>query len=65
VHGQIADGFSDLRGYVGDLYTQEQNGTRFSAEQADLFGTEAQSKATALAGQVSQAAVLLNVTIEE
>jgi hypothetical protein len=65
LHGQIADGFSDLRSYVGDLYTQEQSGTRFSAEQADLFGTEAQSKATALAGQVSQAAVLLNVTIEE
>ncbi|MCB8943242.1 MAG: EfeM/EfeO family lipoprotein [Ardenticatenaceae bacterium] len=65
LHGQIADGFDDLRGYVSDLYTQEQNGTRFTAEQADLFGTEAQNKATALAGQVSQAAVLLNITIEE
>jgi hypothetical protein len=65
LHGQIADGFSDLRGYVGDLYTQEQNGTHFSAEQTDLFGTEAQGKATALAGQVSQAAVLLDITIAE
>lgn len=65
LHGQIVDGFADLRGYVDDLFAQEQAGTRFTAEQADLFGTEAQSKATALSGQVSQAAALLNVEIEE
>jgi len=65
LHAQIADGFTDLRGYVGDLYQQEQNGVRFTAAQADLFGGEAQAKATALAGQVSQAAALLNVTIAE
>lgn len=65
LHAQISDGFADLRGYVGDLHTQEQGGTRFTAAQADLFGGEAQAKATALAGQVSQAAALLNVTIAE
>ncbi len=65
LHGQIDDGFADLRAYVGDLYQQELDGTRFTAEQADLFGTEAQAKATALAGQVSQAAALLNVEIAE
>lgn len=65
LHAQIADGFTDLRGYVGDLYEQERAGTRFTAAQADLFGGEAQAKATALAGQVSQAAALLNVTIAE
>ena len=65
LHAQISDGFTDLRGYVGDLYTQEQAGARFTAAQADLFGGEAQAKATALAGQVSQAAALLNVTIAE
>ena len=65
LHAQIADGFTDLRSYVGDLYQQEQNGVRFTAAQADLFGGEAQAKATALAGQVSQAAALLNVTIAE
>lgn len=65
LHAQIVDGFADLRGYVGDLYGQEQNGTRFTGEQADLFGTEAQSKATALSGQVAQAAALLNITIQE
>jgi len=65
LHSQISDGFTDLRGYVGDLYTQEQQGTRFTAAEADLFGSEAQAKATALAGQVSQVAALLNVTIAE
>ena len=65
LHDQINNGFADLRGYVGDLYGQEQAGTRFSAEQADLFGTEAQTKATALSGQVSQAAALLDIEIAE
>lgn len=65
LHAQIDSGFADLRGYVGDLYSQEQGGTAFTAEQADLFGTEAQAKATALAGRVAQAAALLNVAIAE
>ncbi|MEM7125956.1 MAG: EfeM/EfeO family lipoprotein [Chloroflexota bacterium] len=62
---QIASGFEDLMGYVGDLYGQEQGGTAFSPEEADLFGTEAQDKATALAGQVSQAAALLEIEVQE
>lgn len=65
LHAQIDNGFADLRGYVSDLYAQEQSGTAFTAEQADLFGTEAQAKATALAGRVAQAAALLNVAIAE
>lgn len=65
LHGQIDNGFADLRAYVDDLYQQELDGTHFTAEQADLFGTEAQAKATALAGQVSQAAALLNVQIAD
>lgn len=62
---QIQSGFDDLVGYVGDLYQQEQNGTVFSPEEADLFGTEAQDKATALAGQVAQAAALAGVELSE
>jgi hypothetical protein len=64
-HAQIVDGFADLRGYVDDLYSREQAGEIFSTEQADLFGTEAQDKATTLAGQVAQAAASLNVVIAE
>lgn len=62
---QIDSGFADLIGYVTSLYNQEQAGANFSAEEADLFGTEAQDRATALAGQISQAAALLNIEIAE
>lgn len=64
-HAQIVAGFADLITYVNDLYDQEQAGTRFSAEEADLFGTEAQDRATTLAGQISQVAALLKVEIQE
>ena len=56
---------ADLRSFVEDLYTREQSGNRFAPEQADLLGTEAQDRATAIAGQVSQAAAELGVTIEQ
>ena len=56
---------SDLRSFVEDLYTREQSGERFAPEQADILGTEAQDRATAIAGQVSQAAAELGVTIEQ
>ncbi|MFN2137221.1 MAG: EfeM/EfeO family lipoprotein [Candidatus Promineifilaceae bacterium] len=64
-HAQIVDGFADLRGYVDDLYNQELAGEIFNARQAELFGTEAQDKATSLAGQVAQVAAQLKITIEE
>lgn len=62
---QIQAGYTDLVAYVDDLYSQEQDGKQFSPEEADLFGTEAQDKATALAGQVSQAAALIEVELNE
>jgi hypothetical protein len=62
---QISRGYEELVGYVGDLYQQEKEGKIFSAEEADLFGSEAQAKATALAGQVAQAAALVGVELTE
>ena len=62
---QIQQGFETLIAYVGDLYGQEQGGKRFTAEEADVFGTEAQDQATQLVGQVSQAAGLLGVEVAE
>ena len=56
---------SELRSFIGDLYQREQDGTRFTPEQADTLGTEAQERATAIAGQVSQAAAQLGVEIEQ
>jgi hypothetical protein len=61
---QIQTGFDQLTGFVNDLYSREQQGERFTADQADLFGSEAQDRATALVAQVTQAAALLNVEIE-
>ena len=56
---------SDLRAFIAQLHDQEQAGNRFTAEQADALGTEAQERATAIAGQVSQAAAELGVEIEQ
>jgi hypothetical protein len=56
---------SDLRSFVEDLYGREEGGERFEPEQAEVLGTEAQDRATAIAGQVSQAAAELGVTIEQ
>lgn len=56
---------NDLQAFVEDLYKREQKGNRFTPEQADVLGTEAQERATAIAGQVSQAAAALGVTIEQ
>lgn len=62
---QIKTGYEELARYVGDLYEQEQSGKVFTPEEADLFGTEAQDKATALAGQVAQAAALVGLELSE
>jgi Imelysin len=56
---------SDLRAFIADLHEREQAGKRFTPEQADTLGTEAQERATAIAGQVSQAAAQLGVAIEQ
>lgn len=62
---QIQSGFDELVSFVADLFEQEQEGVVFAPEEADLFGSEAQDQATALAGQVAQAAALLNVELAE
>lgn len=64
LNSQIDAGFADLVTYVNDLYAQEQAGTVFSPEEADAFGTEAQTKATALAALVAQAAAKANVALD-
>lgn len=52
-----------LHAYVGSLRAQERSGRRFTPQQADVLGREAQERATAIAGQVSQAAARLRVEI--
>ncbi|MCG8348480.1 MAG: extracellular solute-binding protein [Chloroflexales bacterium] len=64
LYAQIDEGFADLIDYVSDLYQQERGGRVFTAEEADLFGTEAQDQATNLAALVAQAADELNIEVE-
>ena len=61
---QIRNDFDTLIAYVDALFSQEQEGVQFSPEEADLFGTEAQDLATALAALVAQAAADLNITLD-
>jgi Imelysin len=51
--------------FVGDLRKQERNGRRFTPQQADSLGRTAQERATAIAGQVTQAAARLKVKIAQ
>jgi hypothetical protein len=55
----------DLLAYVEDLRDQEAGGKKFTAEEADTLGAEAQRRAEAIAGQVTQAATQLNIELQE
>jgi hypothetical protein len=62
---QTGQELDDLILFIEDLYDQEQAGSGFAPEEADTLGAEAQERATAIAGQVSQAAAELGIAIEQ
>jgi len=62
---QIQTEMDELVAFVQDLYDHEQAGTRYTPEQADQFGTEVQARAESLAGQITQAAALLDVELQQ
>ncbi|MDQ3249152.1 MAG: EfeM/EfeO family lipoprotein, partial [Chloroflexota bacterium] len=62
---QIEEGLADLKAFVADVYAKEQSGQRFSAEEADLLGAEAQNRATAITGQIAQAAAQLDISLAD
>jgi hypothetical protein len=58
---------SDLKGlhrFAVKLRDQEAGGKRFTASEADTLGSDAQDRAEAIAGQVSQAAGQLGIKLE-
>jgi Imelysin len=55
----------DLHQLAERLFSEEQGGKRFSADDADTLGSDAQRRAEAIAGQVSQAAGRLNLELED
>jgi hypothetical protein len=62
---QTRQSLTRLRAFAADLRDREAHGERFTPEQADALGSEAQERAEAIAGQVSQAAAKLNVEVED
>lgn len=61
---QIEQGLADLKAFVAAVYAQEQSGQRYTAEDADLLGAEAQNRATAITGQITQVAAQLDVDLQ-
>jgi hypothetical protein len=62
---QIASSLSELKSFIAGIYAEEQGGRRYSAEEADTLGAEAQNRATAITGQISQVAGELQISIQE
>ncbi|HEX6021750.1 MAG TPA: hypothetical protein VFZ00_07120 [Solirubrobacter sp.] len=54
----------ELHDFAERLFEEEQGGKKFTASDADTLGTDAQRRAEAIAGQVSQAAAKLNLQLE-
>ena len=53
-----------LEAFAARLRDQEARGKRFTAEDADTLGSEAQDRAEAIAGQITQAARQLGIELE-
>lgn len=53
-----------LRDFAAKLRDAEKGGKKFTASDADTLGNQAQDRAEAIAGQITQAAGRLNITLE-
>lgn len=54
-----------LLAFVSDLRDREADGEKFTGEDADTLGSEAQARAEEIAGQVTQAARRLNIELQD
>lgn len=61
---QTGASLAKLRDFAGKLRRQEAGGKKFTPEDADTLGGDAQDRAENIAGQVSQAAGQLNIKLE-
>jgi hypothetical protein len=62
---QTEESLRELHGFASDLQKKEAAGRKYTAEEADTLGSQAQERAEAIAGQITQAAAKLNIEIEE
>jgi len=61
---RIGTALEQLTRFVDGIYAQEKAGKRFTPKQADLLGSQAQTRANAIAGQISQVAGVLGVELQ-
>ena len=61
---QTGKDLAELTSFAERLRDEEAGGKKFTADQAETLGAEAQTRAEAIAGQVSQAAGQLDITLE-
>ena len=62
---QTKQQLADLLAYVEDIRDREAAGEKFTGEQADALGSEAQARAEEVAGQVTQAANRLGIELQD
>jgi hypothetical protein len=62
---QTGASLQKLQSFAEQLRDEEAGGKRFTAQDADTLGSEAQDQAEAIAGQVSQAAGRLGIQLED
>lgn len=62
---QTASQLDDLLAFVEDLRDREEGGEKFTGEDADTLGSEAQARAEEIAGQVTQAAQRLGIELQD
>jgi len=62
---QTKESLTKLHAFAADLRDKEAGGRKYTAEEADTLGSQAQERAEAIAGQITQAAAKLNIEIQE
>lgn len=62
---QTGKQLDELLAYVEDLRDREAGGEKFTGEDADTLGSEAQARAEEIAGQVTQAAQRLGIELQD
>jgi hypothetical protein len=62
---QTEQSLTKLHGLAAQLRDKEAGGRKYTPEEADTLGSQAQERAEAIAGQITQAAAKLDIEIQE
>jgi Imelysin len=62
---QTRESLNKLLAFAAELRDKERAGRKYTAEEADTLGAQAQERAEAIAGQVTQAAAKLDIQLED